>query len=279
MRRTAFTLVELLVVVAILAVLVALLLPAVQRVRESALAVRSANNLRQLALAYASHEAEQPKFSFAIYRELLPYMEQQGLADLLDGRPPVFLDFDTAKPVKPFINPLDPTAYGPAELVTTGNIAPYCSYPLNAQVVYRKGQPPLQRLLADGFSGTILFAEHYSRRCGGFEFHFLPMSAINPMMGARRSSFADNGPQVNPSGDDYYPVVGPEGTVADVGGATFQSAPAVKDCDPRQPNAARRAGLQVAMADGTVHTLAAGIRPEVFWALVTPDAGDVAGNW
>ncbi|MDA0660243.1 MAG: DUF1559 domain-containing protein [Planctomycetota bacterium] len=61
-RRFGFTLVELLIVVAIVGVLVALILPAVQATRETSRRTHCVNNLRQIVLATASHESAQGVF-------------------------------------------------------------------------------------------------------------------------------------------------------------------------------------------------------------------------
>jgi prepilin-type N-terminal cleavage/methylation domain-containing protein/prepilin-type processing-associated H-X9-DG protein len=115
-HRRGFTLIELLVVIAIIAILVSLILPAVQQAREAARRTSCRNNLKQIALALQNYDSNHQSFppigasinyAFSAQAQLLPYCDQGSLHDLIDFEVPL------GRPDSGFNPPHDATAEVP----------------------------------------------------------------------------------------------------------------------------------------------------------------------
>jgi prepilin-type N-terminal cleavage/methylation domain-containing protein len=154
-RRGGFTLIELLVVIAIIAVLIGLLLPAIQSVRQAAARTQSLNNLKQLGLAVnncvgaTNGKAPASWYSSAsIFANLLPYTEGQNTYTAL-GTPPTASG--SGLPVKMLEAPLDTTNPGGQGLT---------SYSSNASLFGNAGPFNLVSYFNQkGSSNLLMFAE------------------------------------------------------------------------------------------------------------------------
>jgi len=303
-RRPGFTLIELMVVIAIVLVSAGLLLSAVQKVREASLGAHCTNNLRQLGVAchhvnqtyrrmpsawnwFPAINAEGGGAGIGpLFFHLLPFIEEQNLYESSrhQKRSPAQNYFDYGRNVNvrqvPLFNcPLDPTlpTEGGAPEVTPFAASSYAANFLvfgqvdrNFTYVDPFAYPQLELSFADGTSNTILFAEKYAVVRG------------NGTLSAGGCHWDYWGKNVyapffalyDPKWTDQNavgPVRKPAGDTRD---SRFQLRPPIGSVNASLCATAHSGGMNVCIADGSVRTLAAGMDKYVWWSLVTPAGGD-----
>jgi prepilin-type processing-associated H-X9-DG protein len=255
-----FSLFELLVILAVIAILIGLLLPAVQKVRDAAARMECANNLKQINLGTIncsdSYGGAMPAVFGAYpnakaygthFYHILPYIEQDNLYKISDdgkGILSVWNNNTFSFLIRTYICPSDGSGGSNGLyndwLATSNYAANFLAFGFDGA--------RFPASFTDGTSNTIIFTERH-QLCDG-----------TPNAWAY-------------AGDSDWAPIFERATFG-----KFQVNPRPGQCNPALPQSSHAGGINVGMADGSVRFVNQAISPQTWYFACTPNGGEVLGN-